>query len=64
MLGIVRAGEVREGRLTAAQQKSPQQISPATQKVSAQQVEFLDMQKGARSVDFGMQHESVVEENQ
>ena len=54
----------QEGRrgesLTAAQQNSPQHVSPATQKVLAQQREPMGMQKGAREVEFGMQHSSVV----
>lgn len=46
--------------LTAAQQNSPQHVSPATQKLLTQQLEPMGMQKGVREVEFGMQHSSVV----
>lgn len=49
-----------EERLTAAQQNPPQQDSPAAQNVFPQHVDPFGMQNGARLVELGMQHSSVV----
>ena len=47
-----------------AQQKPPQQVSPATQKVLAQQVEPLGIQNGAMLEEVGMQQDSVIGVNE
>lgn len=49
-----------ERRFTGAQQKFPQQTSPATQNVSPQHVDPDGMQKGATLEEVGMQHWSVL----
>ena len=55
---VVTIGE-KERELTAGQQESPQQVSPALQKASEQQVEFPGMQNPAVVWDFEGQQISV-----